>query len=217
MPTTATRTDDTSPFAPPPPRPWYRRRATLLVAVLAVVVAVTVVTDLPTHPTHTNDVATAQSVITEIVNDTKPCNLGMTEAFGFYADVTTGHITAAHRAQIPALIRDDLDACSYTNASIDDLAGIDNPSSPTGRRLNVIATDVLVWCDPDALTAIGEITVLLDQPHDAAALAKLASAERLLTADRKRSQAAIASLARTLGTTFHTKLELVAAPAPHNA
>lgn len=214
MTTTGTGDLATSPFAPPPPRPWYRRRTAIVVAAVLVVVAVTVVTDLPTNPTRSNDVATAQAVVTEIANDVKPCDLGTTEAFGFYADVTTGHITAAHRAQIPALIRDDLDACSYTNASIDDLAGIDNPSSPTGDRLNTIATDVLVWCDPDALTAIGDITILLDRPGDARALAELAHAETLLREDRARAAAAVSSLARRLGTTFTSPPVLASTPSP---
>jgi len=213
VPTTPTtdRTEGASPFSPPPRPPWFRRPSALVSMVVAVVVVVAVLTDLPTHPTHGNDVKTAQASVTEIVNDTKPCNLGLTEALGFYADVTSGHITASHRAQIPALIRDDLDACSYTNASIDDLAGIDNPSSPTGRALNTIATDVLVWCDPDALTAIGEITTLLDNPHDRAAITKLTGAERLLTSDQARAQRAISALAQRLGTTFHSRLVLVAA------
>ncbi|MCU1495717.1 MAG: hypothetical protein JWO62_3481 [Acidimicrobiaceae bacterium] len=201
--------------APPGPgarRPWYRGRAALLSVGVVVVVAVTVITDLPSHSTRANNINDARSVIAEVSTDAQPCNLGLTEALGFYADVTSGHITPAHRAEIPSLIRDDLNACSYVNASIDDLASIDNPASATGRQLNAITNNVLVWCDPDALTAIGQITTLLDHPGTAAARTKLAGAERLLKSDRAAAYANIAKLARSLGSSLHSSLRLVAAP-----
>jgi hypothetical protein len=186
----------------------------LAVAAVVVVIAVTVVTDLPTSSNKASDIAEGRSVIAEISTDAQPCNLGLTESLGFYTDVTSGHITAAHRAQIPGLIRDDDEACSYTNASIDDLAGIDNPSSPTGKMLNTIATNVLVWCDPDALSAIGAITELIAHPGDAPAKVALARAERLLASDRKAAYANIAELAGNLGASMHSTLSLVTAPSP---
>lgn len=214
MSTTPTTEPPADPFAPPPPtrRSWYRRHSVLLSTAVTAIVAVTVITDLPTTTTRSGEIATARSAIAEISSDAEPCNLGMTESFGFYTDVTTGHITAAHRAQIPALIRDDLAACSYTNQSIDDLAAIDTHGTAWAHQVNGIANDVLLWCDPDALTAIGEITTLLDHPRDSAATARLLAAERLLTSDRTHAFRAIRELATTLGASLPSKLHLVKVP-----
>lgn len=215
MPTSPSVPSRALPASPPPGParpPWYRRPSLLVVLAIVVVVVVTIVTDLPTHANRSSDIVDARATLTEIASDAQPCNLGMTESLGFYRDVTSGHIAAAHRAQIPALIRDDLNACSYTSQSIDDLASIDMPSSASGRQLNTIATNVLVWCDPDALTAIGAITQLLDQPHDRLALTRLASSEKLLTSDRRAAFANIAKLSRLLGAPLHPGLALVRAP-----
>lgn len=195
-----------------PARPWYLRRAFLTSAAVAVVLAVTVVTDLPTASTKANDLKTAQGVVSEIETDAAPCNLGMTEALGFYADTTTGHITATHRAQVPALIRDDLGACSFTNQSIVDLASINVPSSPTGRLLDAVASDVLTWCDPAALTTIDQITLLIEDKSTPAGRLRLAKDERALAADRALAYRSIATLEHGIGSTDLTRIPLVAAP-----
>jgi hypothetical protein len=195
-----------------PPRPWYLRRAFLTSAAVVVVLAVTVVTDLPTTSTKASELKTAQGVISEIATDAAPCNLGMTEAFGFYADTTSGHITAAHRAQIPALIRDDLGACSFTNQSIVDLASINVPSSPTGRLLNDVAGNVLTWCDPAALTTIDEITLLIEDKSTRAGRNRLAKDEQALTSDRAVADRSIATLEHEIGSTDLQRIPLVRAP-----
>jgi len=195
-------------------RPWYRRSATAVAVVVAAIIAVAVITDLPGNTTNSSNISEARSTIAEISTDVAPCNLGLTEAIGFYRDVRSGHITAGHRAQIPALIRDDYQACSYTNAQIVDLAGIDMPTSATGKSLNAIATSVLVWCDPDALAAIGAITTLIASPSNSTAASTLAKAERLLASDREHAYNGIASLAHTLGASMKSTLKLTKAPTP---
>ncbi|MHB1781907.1 MAG: hypothetical protein ACYCTE_04300 [Acidimicrobiales bacterium] len=197
---------------PTPARPWYRRRAFLTSAAVAVVLAVTVLTDLPTASTKANDLKTAQGIVSEIETDAAPCNLGMTEALGFYADTTTGRITAAHRAQVPALIRDDLGACSFTNQSIVDLASINVPSNPTGRLLNAVASNVLTWCDPAALTTIDQITLLIEDKSTPAGRQRLVKDEQALTADRALAYRSIATLEHGIGSTDLTRIPLVAAP-----
>jgi hypothetical protein len=196
------------------PRPWYRRRAFVVTAAIVVVLAVTVVTDLPTHNSHASDVVAAQQVMSEIAGDAAPCNLGMEESLGFYHDVTSGDITAAHRAQIPGLIHDDLEACSFTNQDMVDLGGIDVPGNVTGRALNHVALDVLTWCDPAALAAIGEITALIESRPTPAGRARLAADEALLTKDRDATYRAMSSLARLIATTDFKHVTLVSASSP---
>lgn len=198
--------------APDRARPWYRRRAFLTTAVVVAVLVITVVTDLPTHATHASDVTNAKQVTSEIATDAAPCNLGMTEALLFYRDVSTGHITAAHRAQIPALIRDDLDACSFTNQSLVDLGSIDVPGNATGRALNAVAYAVLTWCDPAALSTIGEITNLIEKQPTASGERTLVADEKLLTKDRAAEQRSIVHLEATTGSTHVTPIPLVVAP-----
>lgn len=200
--------------APTPPsgRPWYRRRAFLTSVGVAVVLAATVVTDLPTSSTKADDLKTSQEIVSEVVADAAPCNLGMTEAFTFYADVTTSHITAANRAQIPALIRDDLSACSFTDQSIVDLASIDVPGNAAGRALNTVAQNVLTWCDPAALTAIGQITDLIEKKSTVAGRARLAADERALTTDRSAVYRSVAALEHRLRSTDLKHIPLVKAP-----
>lgn len=197
---------------PAPARPWYLRRAFLTSAAVVVVLAVTVVTDLPTTSTRASDLKTAQGIVSEIETDTAPCNLGMTEAFEFYADTTSGHITPAHRAQIPGLIRDDLGACTFTNQSIVDLASINVPSSPTGRLLNNVAGNVLTWCDPAALTAIDQITLLIEDTSTAVGRHRLARDEKALTADRAAAYRSITALEHELGSHDLPRITLVQAP-----
>ena len=214
MTTTHERNDD-APLAGAPRtqlRPWYLRRAFLTSAAVAVVLAVTVFTDLPTTSTRASDLKTAQGIVSEVETDTAPCNLGMTEAFEFYADTTSGHITAAHRAQIPALIRDDLGACSFTNQSIVDLASINVPSSPTGRLLNAVAGNVLTWCDPAALTAIDQITVLIEDKSTQLGRTRLLEDEQALTTDRAVAYRSIDTLERAIGSTHLVHIPLVRVP-----
>ena len=74
-----------------------------------------------------------QRRISEINTDVAPCLFSLREALTLYGDETTGTLSAAHRAQIPGLLRDDQTACSYTNDNIFELSDIDVPGSRGGQ------------------------------------------------------------------------------------
>jgi hypothetical protein len=216
MPTTplAPSSPTGDPFAPAPRRPWYRRRVFLIVSAVVVIIAITVITDLPTSSSRDNNISNARSVIAEVASDVQPCNYGLGESLIFYNDVTSGHITAQHRAQIPGLISQDLEACSYSNAGIDDLADVNGAASKIGSLLNSLADHSLLWCDPDGLSAIGAMTTLINDPGNAAATSKLARAEKLLASDRAIVYSDIATITKDLGTSMHSTLTLKKIPIP---
>ena len=114
---------------PPVPEPgrkktmWYRRRAFLVSAGVVVVVGAAVISDLPTPTSRASDIQGETTVISEINTDVGPCVFSLHEALTLYAD-ESGRLSPANRAQIPGLLRDDQNACSYTNATIFDLSDI---------------------------------------------------------------------------------------------
>jgi hypothetical protein len=180
---------------------WFRRRAVIVTAAVVAILAITVITDLPAHQSRSSDLSTARSIMLEIETDVAPCNEGVTESFGFYADVTTGHISSSDRAMIPGLIRDDLEACSFTSEEIVDLASIQVSTDRVGRVLNTLASDSLTWCDPAGLTAIGEITNLIGSSRvPAKTEPRLALDETNLIDARRAVVETIAKLDRLLGT-----------------
>jgi hypothetical protein len=196
------------------PRPWYRRKVVAWSAGVAVVVAAAVVSDLPTHTSHASDLGEARAALSEVAGDVRPCSFATNESFRLYGDVMGGHLSAANRAQVSGLLRDDLAACSFTNQSIVDLASLSEPASATGKALNAVATAMLTWCDPGGLSAIGSITAVIDDRSSASARARLAKAERGLSRDRAAAELAVRRLERTVGSSDLPKIALPLEPSP---
>jgi len=193
-----------SPARPGPDRsaaPWYRRRAFLVVVGIVVVMAAAVVSDLPTQASRATDIQAETTVIGEINTDVAPCVFAVGEALTLYSDETSGTLTAAHRAQIPGLLRDDQDACSLTDQSIYDLSDIESPGGTAGDRVGDALNTATVWTTSDALGAIETIQALTNGP-DAKARAQLLVYERLMTADREKAAAEIHAADKLLRTTL---------------
>jgi hypothetical protein len=74
-------------------------------------------------------------------------------------------LTSAHRAQIPGLLRDDLDACSLTDQSIYDLSDIESPGGTAGNRVGDALNTATVWTTSDALGVIATIQALTNGPN----------------------------------------------------
>jgi hypothetical protein len=163
---------------------WYRRRATLVGAAVAAVVAVTVVTDLPVPTSRASDISSEQGVMSELNPDLAPCAFAVHEALGIWGDQTAHTLSATDQAESASLLRDDQNACSFTNESIFDLSNIEVPGSPAGKDMGDLVATSILWTTSDALQAIEAVQALMVDGHDASALTRLAKAERALAADR---------------------------------
>lgn len=198
-PTTAQRPSSPAPEAGGRPRRWYRRRSFLVAAGVAVVIAAAVVSDLPTTTSRGSDIQAESTVISEINTDVAPCVFSIHEALTLYGD-ESGRLSSAHRAQIPGLLGDDQNVCSFTNESIFDLSDLDVPGTSVGKQVGQAVNTVTVWATSDALAAIEAVQTLTSAPGDAQTRSKLLADERLLAADRDKATAEIDAAGRDLGT-----------------
>jgi len=198
-PTTESRRFPPAPEPDGKKTPWYRRRAFLVSAGVVVVVGAAVISDLPTATSRASDIQGETTVIGQINTDVGPCVFSVHEALTLYGD-ESGRLSAGDRAQIPGLLRDDQNACSYTDASIFDLSDISPLGSPAGKEVGQAVNTATVWATSDALSAIEAVENLTTHPSDRRARSSLRTEERLLAADRDKVTSEIDAAGRLLGT-----------------
>lgn len=191
---------ETVGLEPPRQVPWYRRRAVLVVAATLVVVAVTVITDLPVHTSNASDIAAEQSVMSEVNTDMTGCGYALKQALSIRADQVAGELAPSDRRQGSGLLRDDLSACSFTDNSIYDLSNVEPPESAAGKRLGDLVNTLTLWATSDAVGAISDVEILLDNPNDVRAQRDLAARERELRSDTAVARADISAADRILDT-----------------
>jgi hypothetical protein len=179
-----------TPGSAPTKAPWFRRRAFLVAVGAVVVVGIAVISDLPTGASRTADIQADTTVIGQINTDIAPCVFAVHEALTLYSDETSGTLTSAHRAQIPGLLRDDLDACSLTDQSIYDLTDVESPGGTAGNRVSDALNTATVWTTSDAVGVIATIQALTNGSNGKAR-AQLSKYEHLMAADGKRAAAEI--------------------------
>ena len=167
-----------------PPTRWYKKRAVLVSSAVLVVAAITVISDLPVHSSRASDIAAGQSVMSEINTDVASCAYAVKESFTIHADQVAGSLSSSDRHQAPSLLRDDLDACSFTDDSIFELSNIEVPGSAAGKRLGDVVNSVTLWATSDAIGAISDLATLLNHPDNQQALRDLGTRERALASDR---------------------------------
>jgi hypothetical protein len=183
-----------------PKLPWYRRRAYLVSVALAVIVAITIVTDLPVHTSRAADISSEHGVLSELNTDLAPCVLAVGEALTIWREQSSHTLSAADRSASASLLRDDQNACSFTNETIFDLSNIEVPGSPAGKDMgDLVATSVL-WTTSDALRCIEAVQALMVNGNDRAAMASLHKGEVGLAADRASGLAELARAEHVLGT-----------------
>jgi hypothetical protein len=168
--------------------PWYKRRAWLVSAALVVVVAVTVFTDLPQHSTRSGQLSDDSSVMSQVNTDVGPCSYALGESLTIYHDLSAHTLTPSEVKQVPGLLQDDQDACSYTDDSIYELSTIDIPGSASGKYMGQVVSTVTWWATADALAAIEEIQLADTNPADSEARTRLEHFERLLTSERAQAE-----------------------------
>lgn len=182
------------------PQAWYRRRGVLWAAGIAVFVGAAVLSDLPQHTSRSGQISSGASVIKQINSDIGPCAYAVKEAVMIESDLENGSLSAANRARVPGLLRDDQNACAFTDSSINDLANLEVPGSAAGNYLGNAVTSATMWASSDALGTVETVQTLASRPADAAARTQLARYERLMASDRAAVMADVASAERVLGT-----------------
>jgi len=173
--------------------PWYRRRWVLWSAGISVFAGAAVLSDLPQHTTRAAQISDATSIVSQINADVRPCVYAAKEAFLIKSGLADGSLSPADRARVPGLLRDDQNACAFTNSAINDLANLSVPGSSAGKDLNNLVNSVTLWASSDALGAVEAIQTLASRPGDSPALAHLREYEAMLAADRSTAQSQLNS------------------------
>jgi hypothetical protein len=168
--------------------PWYKRRAWLISAALVIVVAVTVLTDLPQHNSRSGQITDDTSVMSQVNSDIGPCSYALGESLTIYHDVNARTLTPSQVDQVPGLLQDDQNACSFTDDSIYQLSTIDIPGSASGKYMGQVVNTVTLWATSDALAAIEEIQAIDANPADTTARSRLSHFEQVLTHDRAQAE-----------------------------
>ena len=188
-----------NPWLPPRP-PWHRRRGILLGAGVVAVIATTVVVDLPQKTTTASDTRQEATVIASINTDLAQCAFAVSEGFKIFKAAQSPSLSAANRARIPALLTDDVAACSFTNQSTFDLANIEVPGTAAGRKIADAVATLSIWTTSDALGALTEIDKLTTDhpPRGIAAKERreLLTFERYAASDRAKVLADVAAASR---------------------
>jgi hypothetical protein len=192
---------------------WYRRRSVLVAALVMVVLVVTVVIDLPQHASRSAQISSDSSVIRQVSADVGPCAYAVAEVFTIYGDKLSSRLTPSDAARAPSLLRDDQNACSFTDQSIFNLANIEVPGSAAGRHLQELVSTVTLWATSDGLAAIEAVQSLFSHPSDGAARRQLAMATSELTHDRLQAMAEIAAANHVL----RARLPALRLPSPFGA
>lgn len=184
----------------------------LILAAIIVFVLLTIIADLPFGSSRTVNVDNTRSVMSEIATDVAPCNYAVNEAVGFDADVAAARLTASDLSELPALLSDDYDACSFTNGNIDDLAGISAPNSSLGKALNGLVSETLSWCSTDGMSVIGYIAAMIEHHAGSADASQLVKSEDQLNVERTQVENSISALRQLLHTRSLPEITLVHVP-----
>lgn len=173
----------------------FRRIGLPALAVAAIVVAIAVVTDLPQHQTLAGERVAAASLVDEVNSDINQCTYALTkEATPIYRDWLTGNLTSVDRSEVPSLLSQDAEGCSFASSSgdIDNLASIEQPGTGAGKYLALVVGDAVSWTSSDALGVIEDYELLTARAHDARAESYLRQNARNLALDRQHALNAIA-------------------------
>lgn len=179
--------------------PWYRRRSFLLAVGVVVLVGLAVLSDLPRHTSRTAQISAGSSIVNQINSDIKPCAYAVGEAVMIESGLQAGTLSATDRHNAPGLLRDDQNACAFTDSAINDLANLEAPGSAAGNHLGTAVNIATIWASSDALGTIEAIQTLISKPDDASARSRMARFEQLMASDRAAALAQVAAAEKQLG------------------
>lgn len=186
------------PFAPAPKRRWYKRPVVVLAAAVVVIIAASVVVDIP-HPATSQVQATEYATLLRSVDTgIKTCTFGIKETLTIYERARQGTLTASDRKQIPNLVIQDEQACTFVNQSLVNIPTLTIPPGPARAPIAAMITSTLQWTTSDAARVITSVDTLLSDPTDQKAHAELLRAEHDLEADRLAANAHVREASRVL-------------------
>lgn len=185
-------------FQPSGKRPWYRRTWFFVLVIAAVVVGASVIADLPHQTTPTELAAQATTLVKSVDGDIRTCTYSVQQTYTIYGRQVDGTLTGSQRAQVPSLLSQNEQACSFANQAVVDLGTITVPSGAAGSDLNNMITSVEVWMTSDAVAAMHDMGTLITHPGNPAAAKDLRHQETLLRKDRAKADNAISQAQRTL-------------------
>lgn len=186
-------------IAQSPQRPvWYKRAWVLVAGAVAAVVIASIAVDLPRHTTVATDTADQTTIMQQINSDIDGCSYGVKETFTIYQDQKKGSLTASDKAEVPAMMRDDQTACSFTSSDIYDLSNVEGTGTPAGKNIGNVVNVATLWATSDALGAVEDIQTLNTDPTDTAALADLSKREVALAKDRAQADDYVTAADRIL-------------------
>jgi hypothetical protein len=165
---------------------------------IVVLVGAAVLSDLPQHPSRATQVSDATSVVKQINSDVGACVYAVKEAFAIQSALAAHTVSAANQGRVPGLLRDDQNACAFTDSSINDLAGVEVPGSSAGKDLADLVNTVTLWSSSDALGSIEAIQTLSSKPGDVPAHSRLASYSGTLESDRVMAEAQLSAADQVL-------------------
>ncbi len=163
---------------------------------------ITVISDLPEHASRPAQISSDTSVVRDVNSDLASCAFAVGEAYTIYRDKLSSRLSQSETARVPSLLRDDQNACSFTDESIFNLSNIEVPGSLAGRHLQDLVSTVTLWATSDGLAAIEAVQTLFSRPGDQAAQRQLSRATTELANDRRRAIAEIAAADQVLAAHF---------------
>jgi len=197
---------------PPTTLVWYRRPWVLATGVVLVVLIACVLVDLPHNTSTSEDTKAETSLMNQINSDVAPCVYAVQESFTIYADLKAGSLTSGDRVRVPALLRDDQTACSFTSQPIYDLSSMQPTGTDAGKSVGQVDSQVTTWATSDALAAIEDIQNITTGSGTAAAAGDLAKQQHLLASDRAHALVQLQTAERLLGNAHLPPLNLPSLP-----
>ena len=180
-------------------KPWYRRGWFLILVVAVVVVAASVVADLPHRATNAELAAQATTLVKSVDGDIRTCTYSLQQSEAIFARHVAGTLTASQKSQVPNLLSQNEQACSFANQAVVNIGTITIPSGNAGVDLSNMITGVELWMTSDAVAAISDMELLIERPGDAKAQTGLRHQEAQLTKDRAKADGAIRAVRAALG------------------
>lgn len=178
---------------------WYRRPWVLASAAVAIVVLASVAVDLPQHTSVAQDAGDQTKLINEINGDLAPCAYGVSEVFTLYGEMKAGTLTPSDRVRVPALLRDDQTACSFTSGPIFNLSSIQTSGTQAGQKIGAFDNQATLWATSDALAAIEDIQNIYSGTNTTKASRDLVKQQQLLASDRTKAADDIQAAESMLG------------------
>jgi hypothetical protein len=183
---------------------WYRRPWFLVTVGAIVVIGVSIISDIPSKVTKSQDAVQQNAVIKQINSDLATCVFALKESDTFYRDALAHTLTASNLVTVKNYLLQDQTTCSFASGSVYDMVNNIQPVDTTaGKKVDAAYGSTVKWVTYDAVGAIVNIRNWFGGNRGVTTLANLSKYENLLAQDRAVVMADIKSASTTLGITLN--------------